>query len=81
MANDVTLTAKLKLRPYQREQARRMLADGQSQRAVARLLGVDHQSNSRSAPVSGALSFCSEILNVSTPSITPKLDANGRVGP
>jgi len=29
----------------------------------------------------GALSFCSEILNVSTPSTTPKPGANGRVGP
>jgi hypothetical protein len=81
MANGVTLAAKPKLNPYQIEQARRMLAEFQSQRAVARLLGVDHQSNSRSAPVSGALSPCSEILNVSTSSTTPKPDANGRVGP
>ena len=53
MANGVRFGAKPKLNPYQREQARRMRPDGQSQRAVARLLGVDHQSNSRSAPEAG----------------------------
>jgi len=34
MANGVRFGAKSKLNPYQREQARRMLPDGQSQRAV-----------------------------------------------
>jgi hypothetical protein len=67
MPNGVRFGAKPQLNPYQRQQARRMRPDGQSQRAVARLLGVDHQSNSRSAPETGSAFIFARKCSTSPP--------------